>query len=107
MERGYIDKIIREISKELKSKYDDFRGIYLFGSQARNDGHKDSDIDIAIIFDREIKSSFRDEIGSIIYNYDLKYDIFFDDMIYNQKDIFSPKTPIRENIKNEGIFYGI
>ena len=107
MKREYIDKIIREISKELKSKYDDFRGIYLFGSQARNDGHKDSDIDIAIIFDREIDRKFKDEIVGLIYEYEVINDLIIDSFIFKFKDILNPITPLRLNIKNEGIFYEV
>jgi predicted nucleotidyltransferase len=103
--RKNIDKIINEISHELKSKYDDFRGIYLFGSYSRNEQHKDSDIDIAILFDREIEWKFRDEIIGIIAEYNVKYDIIFDIHVFSIEDILYPITPLRENIKNEGIVY--
>ena len=44
-----IDKIIEELKAELKSKYPDFKGIYLFGSHARGDFNEDSDYDLIII----------------------------------------------------------
>ena len=43
------EKIIDELKAELKSKYPDFRGIYLFGSRARGDFQNDSDYDLAFI----------------------------------------------------------
>jgi uncharacterized protein len=105
MDKQIINKIIKEISMELKSKYDDFRGIYLFGSYSRNTNHDDSDCDIAILFDKKINWDFKDEIRGIVFEYELNYDIIFDVHIFNLKDIIEPITPLGENIKNEGIFY--
>lgn len=97
--------IIEDLIILLKSKYPEFRGIYLFGSRARNDFHNDSDYDIAILFDFIINQKFKDEIIGIIYDFILKYDIFIDVHIFNSQEIINPATPLRKNIKNEGIFY--
>jgi predicted nucleotidyltransferase len=105
--KEFIDQIISEISRELKSKYDDFRGIYLFGSYSRNEQHKDSDIDIAILFDREIDREFKDEIIGTIYEFEVKNDLIIDSFMFNFTDILNPITPLRLNIKNEGVFYEV
>lgn len=46
--------IIDEISGELKKKFSNFLGFYIFGSQARGNSNDESDYDIAIVFDQEI-----------------------------------------------------
>jgi predicted nucleotidyltransferase len=99
--------IVNELKSELKEKYPDFRGIYLFGSRARGDEHKDSDYDIAIIFDRKIDWRFDDKIMDSIINYEIKYDLLFDYHVFNFNDILEPITPFRNNVRKEGIFYAV
>ncbi|MDQ1266071.1 MAG: transf 2 protein [Bacteroidota bacterium] len=100
------DSIIRELSAELKALYPDFRGIYLFGSHARGEAREDSDIDIAILFDRAIQRNFADDIMNLIYDYELKYDVFLDSFPFKYKDIMEPITYLRFNVHMEGILYG-
>jgi predicted nucleotidyltransferase len=98
--------LINEIKTELKSKYEDFSGIFLIGSRARNTHTIESDLDLVMTFSRVIDKKFKDEIRDMVYEYDLKYDLVIDSHIYNLQDILTPKTPFRNNVKNEGIFYG-
>ena len=100
-----VNQIIQELIAELKSKYSDFKGIYFFGSRARGKYYEDSDIDIALVFDRVIDWKFKKEIRSIVHFYDIKYDVFIDDHIYNYRDILEPITPFRFNVLNEGVYY--
>ncbi|MBS1515885.1 MAG: nucleotidyltransferase domain-containing protein [Bacteroidetes bacterium] len=101
------DKIIKEISAEMKSKFSDFYGIYFFGSRARGEGNNESDIDIAVLFDRKIDWRFEGIIFDIITEYMLKYDIILDVKVYSKEDILKPITRFRYTVKKEGIFYGI
>ena len=105
MEKSLINTVIDKLISELKMKYSDFTGIYLFGSRVRNDFKVNSDYDIAILFNRLVNQNFKDEIIDIIYNYILEFDIFIDAHIYSSQDIYHPITPFRQNIKNEGVFY--
>ncbi|OGU14259.1 MAG: hypothetical protein A2X61_16735 [Ignavibacteria bacterium GWB2_35_12] len=107
MENLLINEIIKELLSDLKQKYPDFNGIYLFGSRVRSDFHIDSDYDIAILFDRIVNQRFKDEVIDIIYNYILEFDIFIDVHIFNSQDIINPLTPFRTNIKKEGVFYEV
>jgi uncharacterized protein len=105
MSDNNTNKIIQELLVELKEKYSDFRGIYLFGSRARGDYNKDSDYDLAIIFDRKIDTKLKREISRIIACLMVKYQIIVDNPVMDMNDLIEPITPLRENIKNEGIFY--
>ena len=106
MEDTLSRTIIEELSSELKSKYPDFRGIYLFGSRARGDFNEESDYDLAIIFDNQINWKFEDEISSMIWLKMIKYEIIIDSFVYNLNDILNPITPVRENINKEGVYFG-
>jgi predicted nucleotidyltransferase len=101
-----FNNLINELSKILKEKYPDFKGIYFYGSRARGDFTKDSDYDVMYVFDREIDWRFEYEVKDIIYDYELKYEFFLDNKIYSYKDMQNPSTPFRLNVKSEGIFYG-
>ncbi|MBM2816329.1 MAG: hypothetical protein HW421_3091 [Ignavibacteria bacterium] len=105
MKDKLIEKIIDELKAELKSKYPDFRGIYLFGSRARGDYGNYSDYDLVAVFDRKIDCKFDDEITNLSAKYDLNYDTFLDIQSYNVNDIINPITPFRLNVKNEGIYF--
>jgi uncharacterized protein len=99
------EKIINELKAELKAKYPDFKGIYLFGSRARGDYHEDSDYDLAIIFDKELDWRFKDEVRKIISKLMILHNVIIDNPFFNSKDISYPINPITEKIKYEGIYY--
>lgn len=100
-----IEDIIKEINIILTKKYKDFRGSYFFGSRKKGSHNIDSDYDIVFVFDRKIDWVFKKEIIKIIYDIELKYDIFIDAKIYNTTEISEPTTPFRHSVLTEGIFY--
>ena len=102
-----INKLIEEISKFLKSGYEDFRGIYFYGSRARGDYNEDSDYDLVFVFDREIDWRFKEEIKHIIYRHEDIYDLFIDSKIISSEEIDLERMPLIINIKRDGIFYGV
>jgi predicted nucleotidyltransferase len=97
--------IISDILDNIKKKHSDLYGLYLFGSHARNDNNADSDLDIAVIFNRQIDAGLKKEISDIMALIMTKYDVIIDNPVFSYNDIKYPATPLRENIKNEGVFY--
>jgi|WetSurMetagenome_2_1015567.scaffolds.fasta_scaffold07190_8 predicted nucleotidyltransferase len=107
---NYINNIdnnilIQDLINTFTLKYPDFKGVYFIGSRAKNKFNESSDYDLVFVFDRKINSYFKDEIRSLIYSFDLKYNIVIDSKIYNFKDILDPITPFRNNVRKEGIYY--
>lgn len=102
-----LKEIIDEIKQDLESKYPSFKGIYLFGSRKTNVDNETSDVDIAIMFDREITREFKAEIIDVIYDFDLKYDLFFDCKVFSKEELSAPSTPFRSVIKEKGVYYGL
>lgn len=99
------NKIINELLMQLKQKYSDFKGIYLFGSRARGDFNEYSDYDLAIIFKREVDSQLKREISGIIAMMMLEHQVIIDNPVFSYKNILDPNMPIIDNILKDGIFY--
>jgi predicted nucleotidyltransferase len=95
------------MSKTLKKKYNDFRGIYFYGSRARGDSNSYSDYDIVTVFERTIDWKFENEVLNIIYDFIVDNDIIIDCKVYSVNEISNPVTPLRINIKKEGQLYGV
>lgn len=99
-------KAIEELKKIILDLYPDAE-IILFGSKARGDYDKDSDIDILILLDMEVNSKLEEKIISDIYDIELKYGLIFGLLIKNRNkwNICYKCNPfLKENISREGIF---
>ncbi len=105
MKNELIENTIVKLIADMKQRYPDFKGIYLFGSYARGDFKEDSDYDMALIFERSIDRKFKDSIRLRIMDYEIENQIIIDSHIYNYNDIQNPITPFREKVKSEGIYY--
>ena len=106
MQDNLTNKIINEIKNEMKEKYPDFRGIYLFGSSAKGDFNEDSDYDLAIITNGTVNFTVKQNIRNTIYEYMLLYDIIIDNPIISNDDLLNPQSYLIEKIKSEGVYYG-
>jgi len=99
-----LTNIFGLINKVLKKKYPNYSGLYLFGSQVNGNATSQSDCDAAFIFDGIIDRKIRNDVISIVYDYELENDIVIDVMVFSRKEIDNPVTPLRYNIKTQGIF---
>ncbi len=102
-----INTLIETIKNILKDKFPSLKGIYFFGSRARNNSVDGSDYDLAIIFDEEVNWKFKDEIVKCIYSFMIENDIILDLHIYSEKDFYTLNTPFKVKIKQEGIYFGV
>lgn len=87
LNNGLIDDILKTILK-----YTDVKRIILFGSRARGDFQKTSDIDIAIESDKNvlpIKDILDDEVDTL-----LKFDVV---------DLSAASEKLKDEIEKEGI----
>jgi uncharacterized protein len=98
-----ISEVIKELNSRIKAKFPDFRGSYLFGSYARGDYHKDSDVDLVLLFDK-----IDDDKISYVYNImgelDYENDIVTIGLLYTKEKL--EKNYIFHNeVVNKGIYY--
>ena len=103
-----IPLMITYLKKELKRTLgESIRDIILFGSQAENKAHKDSDFDVLIILNSECDKNSRDIILAVIYNIELEHDIFIDFKIistHELKNTLRGKQPIFTNAIQSGLY---
>ena len=100
-----IDEIARKLRDALKDAIADFEGLYVFGSQVRDDATEDSDVDIVVLFGEERfwqPDVFYEILSKMEYDY---YDIIdLDIHPQTQKQLESNPIFYRE-VVNKGVFY--
>jgi predicted nucleotidyltransferase len=98
-------EIAAKVREELARLYGErLRGVYLYGSAARDQLTSDSDIDIAIVLDK-VKSAY-DEIeysGQLGSDVSLEYDTLITFLFISEDDYNKGRFAIHRNIKKEGI----
>lgn len=99
-------KIIKNFSKQLSDKLkDNLVSIQLFGSRARGDFHKDSDIDILVV----LKNPAEDQINFIYDTAMLsscQYNVYLSVKIFSKKEFdYYKSIPTRfiQNVLKEGL----
>lgn len=83
---------IKELKQSLKTAFGkELKEIRIFGSKVRGDFDEESDIDIFLVFDRDVDWRFKDVVYELVYEIDLKYDVLFNVIIYSAKELKNPK----------------
>lgn len=96
----YISEIIRIYGSSLKE-------IILYGSYARGDNRKDSDIDIMILVDlddMDIKTK-GDALSDVTYDFNFDYDLQIMPIVKNQQHFnkWLNAYPFYNNVRREGV----
>lgn len=72
-----IKHIAQKLSEKL-SKYDDFQGLYLYGSRINGQPLSSSDLDVVAVFDNMLDHKKKFEIHSYALDVELENDIVLD-----------------------------
>lgn len=96
---------LQELKRRLLERFKKAE-IILYGSKARGDYDRESDIDLLILIDEEINTALEDEIISLAYDIELLYDVVFGLLIESKRDWNSEifrAMPIHWNVNREGV----
>ena len=100
------DKDILQKSKQLVNLTDPSATVILYGSNSRGQNHKQSDIDILILVDRD-KISYSEEEKIKYPLYDLEFDTgkIISPIIFSRNDWETRHaiTPFYKNVKKDGV----
>lgn len=98
---------ISELKRRLKKDFgEELAEIRLFGSKVRGDFDKESDIDVFVVFDREVDWNFKNKVSCIAYDIDLEFEVLFNLIIFSTTQLKEPKykiLPFIQNVKKEGV----
>ncbi len=98
-------RAIKELKHRIQEKVPGTR-IILFGSKARGDFEEFSDIDLLILVDAKTTMAAEEEIRTIKFEAELKYDVVFG-IIIRHKDFWDSALaramPLHWNIDKEGV----
>lgn len=97
------EKVVRHLCLAFSKKFDDFKGIYLFGAYLDNIVQDDEDIELVALFDIEDKAK-REQIWPIVGKIETEFDVTIDLYPYT-KDTFKKDEDIYSEVMEEGIFY--
>ncbi len=104
-----MSETIRKILVELKDRLADLygerlKGVYLFGSYARDEADEDSDMDVLIVLDQA--DNYSDEVtrtGEVTSNLSLKYGITISRVFASEKRWMEDQTMFFLNLRDEAI----
>lgn len=99
-----IERILAETKAQLSALYSNrLEDIILFGSYARGDYTKGSDIDLLLLLDHIVDSSVEHELYfPVICELSLKYDTVVSVIPMDNKAYHSRKTPLILNARKDG-----
>lgn len=98
-----LNEVIRTLSASFRKKFDDYKGLYLFGTHLDGKTHDDEDIELVAVFDVEDKSK-REQIWPIIGKIETDLDVCIDLYPYTPED-FKKDEALYEEVMEEGIFF--
>jgi len=97
-------KLLKELKEKLEIKFPSLERIILFGSQLKSDKLVKSDIDILLIFNKNIDWQFERKILDEIYEIELERDVVFDAKIFSKKlintSLYQAMPFVREVLNN-------
>jgi len=100
-----LKKILNEFKQELYKLYGGrLKKVILYGSWARKEATKESDIDLVVVLEgKVIPGKEIDRMIDIITEINLKYDVLMSVYPVSEENYFNTKSPLLINIRKEGV----
>lgn len=98
-----VQDVIKVLCGAFRRKFEDFKGIYLFGTFLDGKSHDGEDIELVALFDIEDKSK-REEIWPIVGKTETEMDVCIDLYPYSEAE-FKKDEDLYDEVMEEGIFY--
>lgn len=96
-------EVIKILNEKIKDSFNDFKGVYLYGSKTKGIITPDNDIDIVAIFEN-VNRDKRMDIWGIVGKIEAEFDVFIDLHPMTTEDL--QKNPIYyDQVVNNGIYY--
>lgn len=102
---GAIRNLLTELRTGLAALYGTrLRGVYLYGSYARNEADLESDVDVLVVLDRVAHYAAEvDRTGTLISALSLQYGVSISRVFVSEQDWSSLTTPFLANVRDEAV----
>ena len=100
-----VDEVIMILSKTFRKRFEDFQGMYLFGTFLDGKSHDGEDIELVALFEIEDQSK-REEIWPLIGKIETDLDVCIDLYPYTQEE-FRQDEELYDEVMETGVFYNI
>ena len=80
--------------------------LILYGSKARGDSHRESDIDVLVVLRDEFDWRTKHAIYDVCFDINLEFDVLLQPIVYSQSRFDNPltrATPLYRNVQQEGV----
>ena len=100
-----LSNLLSDLKLGLSEIYSDrLKGVYLYGSFARNEQDSESDVDVLIVlaevthYGKEIENT-----SHLVSRLSLKYDLSISRVFVDERDWLEAETPLLMNVREEAI----
>lgn len=102
---GTIQRLLVELKDGLAALYAArLKGVYLYGSHARHEAGRESDVDVLVVLDRVPNYSAEIEYtGSLISSLSLQYGVSISRVFVSEQNWGSRETPFLVNVREEAV----
>lgn len=100
-----IQNLLDELKVGLKAIYGrGLKGVYLYGSYARGEEDRESDVDVLVVLDQfDHYAAEVDRTGQLGSELSLKYGVSISEVFMRQAEWLRGKTPFLRNVREEAI----
>jgi predicted nucleotidyltransferase len=100
-----VEQGLVELKEALASRYGErLKGLYLYGSYARGDFTADSDVDLLIALEGQVKPTREiDGLSEVVADICLRHDLLLSVYPVPAEWLVERKSPLFENIRREGV----
>ncbi len=98
-----MNKIIKQLDDIISKEFEDFHGLYFYGSRFSGANTAESDYDVVALFD-VVNEKKKNEIYRILSEFEYLNDVFIDIKIFDENQ-FHSNPFFYEQVTQKGVFY--
>jgi len=106
MTKKQINMAIQELKLKLLELFGEGIKLTVFGSAARRDYRKHSDIDVLVLLPVRVNNTIEEKVFDAAYDIELKYGVIFGIVVYPKEfwaSDLAASMPLYQNIQKEGV----